>query len=84
MLFEGALSQHTRLPLLDEVFKGFIETNVYKGRHYKLGELLSINRKQHFCFEHLSIPYLATVYLCEGPDINWITIKLCNRSFWGR
>lgn len=63
MLLEDALSQHTRWLLLDEVFKGFIQTNKHQGRHYSVEDLLSIDHKQYFYFEHHSIPYLATVYL---------------------
>lgn len=81
MLLEDALSQYTRLSLLDEVFKGFIQTNKHQGRHYSVEDLLSIDHKQGFFFEHHSIPYLATVDLHRGPDIDWLTIKLCNSSF---
>lgn len=55
VLFEGALSQHTRLPLLDDVLKDFIETNSHQGRHYMLVDLLSINDKWYFQFEYSSL-----------------------------
>lgn len=70
--------------LLDSVFEGFIKTNKHRQRHYTMGDLFSIARspfKHYFRFEHLSIPYLATVFTYKGYDYDWLNIKLCNNGF---
>lgn len=66
------------MTLLDDVFKAFMDTNIHQGRHFSFEDLLSISidmNKRYFKFEHISIPYLATVSLCKGPDIDIINIK---------
>ena len=81
VLFERGLTQHTRMALLDDVFKAFSGTNIHQGMHYSFEDLLSIMDTRYFKFEHLSIPYLATVSFYKGPDMDSIMIKLCNDGF---
>jgi hypothetical protein len=78
--FGGA--QHN-FKLLDEVFHQFLETNMYRGRHWDVLELLAYSAlsKRFFKFEHLAIPYLATLVMRDGHDASWLNIKLCNDSF---
>lgn len=81
LLFEAALSKHHNLNLLDTVFDGFLKTNVFRGQNYQLCDLFSVKSKRYFKFEHMSIPYLATVFTVEGHDTDWLNIKLCNGGF---
>ena len=68
--------------VLDDVFRAFIETN---GR--PIDEVLSVREKGFYVYEHLSIPYLATVFTFHdyGKDERWINVKLnCNGFVWPR
>jgi hypothetical protein len=73
-----------RFELLDDVFKAFRDTNKHQGRHYSLQELVQNAReyKMYFGYEHLSVPYLATVRMQRGRDCNIVDIKLANDGFW--
>jgi len=81
VLCEAALSKHHNLNLLDTVFKAFLMTNVFRGQNYQLRDLFLVKSRRYFKFEHMSIPYLATVFTVEGHDADWLNIKLCNDGF---
>ncbi|GIL87131.1 hypothetical protein Vretifemale_15247 [Volvox reticuliferus] len=71
--------------LLDEVVVAFFTTNAFKQRRYTAQELLtcasSWGRAKHFKFVHASIPYLATIDFWEGPDVDFVVIRLPNNGF---
>ncbi|KXZ42541.1 hypothetical protein GPECTOR_137g648 [Gonium pectorale] len=71
--------------LLDEVVVAFIDTNVFKQRRYTAQELLtcapSWGRPKHFKFVHANVPYLATVDFWEGPDVDFVVVRLPNNGF---
>lgn len=81
-------SRFHRFEILDEVFKDFLETNSRSGRrgqeHLTLGNLLHINHTnpRYFRYEHAGIPYLATVFLHEDTNGDWVNVKLCNNGFF--
>ncbi|PNH06782.1 hypothetical protein TSOC_006804 [Tetrabaena socialis] len=84
MLFEhrgGRQNVH----LLDEVFDAFIASNEFKQRRYTASELItcasSWGRPKHLKFEHAGITYLATVDFWEGPEVDFINIRLPNNGF---
>lgn len=54
---------------------------MFRGQNYQLRDLFSVKTKRYFNFDHLSIPYLATVFTVEGSDTDWLNIKLCNDGF---
>lgn len=73
------------LSVLDDVFDSFVTTTVYRGRRVSWDELrtTSHTHKRYLTYEHLSIPYLATVFLHDTSRADWINIKLnCNGFMW--
>ncbi|GLI66397.1 hypothetical protein VaNZ11_010189 [Volvox africanus] len=68
-------------PLLDGVFRGFCETNIFQGTHFSIDMVLQVFEKLFFRFEHASIPYLATVYRYRGPESDTVVLKLPNNGF---
>lgn len=74
-----------RFEILDDVFHAFLETNMRQGAHMTLEQILTTTLTQgrrFLRYEHASIPYLATLYLYQGPDADWVCVKLCNNGFW--
>ncbi len=74
---------HKDAQLLNSVFKSFMETNQFRGKHYELKDIVPSSRsgKRHFRFEHLNIPYLATVDIWQAPDRDYVVIGLPNNGF---
>jgi hypothetical protein len=76
------IARFHRFELLDAVFQQFLETNIRRGRHYSLDDLLTVgSQKTHFSYTHDGIPYKATVFMYEGPDRDCLNIKLNNDGF---
>jgi hypothetical protein len=80
-LFSEGLLRHDAI-LLDSVFGAFAESNSFRGTHYELKDIVaSTSGKRHFRFEHLSIPYLATIDIWQAPDREYIVIRLPNDGY---
>lgn len=73
--------QRHRFQLLYSVLQSFISTNTYRGRTFTFDQILRINSKIFFRFEHHDLPYIATVSSINGYDSDWINIKLNNNGF---
>jgi len=84
--------QLQRFEVLDSVFRDFLATNMNRKKRYSLKEIINWefganNRfggsvyENFFSFEHLSIPYLATIVLFSDQHDTWINIKLINNGF---
>ncbi|KAJ3056136.1 hypothetical protein HK097_007968 [Rhizophlyctis rosea] len=76
------IARFHRFELLEAVFQQFLETNIRRGRHYGLDDLLTLGtQKTHFSYTHDGIPYKATVFMYEGPHRDCLNIKLKNDRF---
>lgn len=69
--------------LLDSVFSEFSATNQYRNKHYSFADMLGMKTRhpRYLKFMHSSVPYLATVFLVDDTDCDWLNIKLCNNGF---
>jgi hypothetical protein len=84
VMVQSELAKSSDVELLDSVFKAFLMTNKHRHEHYTMEDLIRTSDtsfKRYFWFEHLSIPYLATVFTYQGHDYDWLNIKLCNDGF---
>jgi hypothetical protein len=65
---------------LDRVVQAFLDTSVFRGKHYTLTEVLALDShtKQYFMYEHQSLPYKATIRTIEDYDAAWLCIKSVN------
>jgi hypothetical protein len=66
---------------LDGVIGAFFNTNIWRGKNFTLDDLLKVSSKRYFRYEHLSIPYRATVTRIEDCDATWQCLKLANNGF---
>ncbi|KAG2431487.1 hypothetical protein HXX76_009501 [Chlamydomonas incerta] len=67
---------------LDSVFEAFQQTNMFRGQHFKLVDICSsASVKRYFRFEHLGIPYLATVETWQAPEREYIVLRLPNYGY---
>ena len=72
-----------RFEILDDVFAAFLESNSRGYDMKKISELGmdDVPRKTYLRYEHLSIPYRATMFfICGSKDV-WLNLKLCNNGF---
>ena len=70
-----------QLQLFDNVLASFLETNVWRKRHYDFDDLLSIeNGKYFFRFTH-EFFYTAEVSITQAFDKDCLNIKLSNDRF---
>jgi hypothetical protein len=78
---EDRLARLELFETLDGVLQAFLDTNVWQGKYFSFADLLEISSKRHLRYEHLSIPYRATVTIIEDYDATWLCIKLANNGF---
>ena len=87
---QHAIQRLHHFEILDSVFKEFVETNTCGEKHYTLKQLVdreffnSRSHKYYFSFQHLSIPYLATLFQVDSRYGQWLNIKLINNGFFYR
>lgn len=75
-----------RLRDLDNIFRCFVNTNIVRGTHLSMDQIIAETtavggRKLHFSYEHMNVKYMATTYVYTGPDADWIDIKLANNGY---
>jgi hypothetical protein len=72
-----------KFQLLEEVFTQFLQTNEYRQQHFTIDALLKLDNthKKFLKYEHGSVPYLATVFVFDGPHKPWLNIKLHSDGF---
>jgi hypothetical protein len=78
---EDRLARLELFETLDGVIGAFLNTNTWQGRNFTLNDLLKVSSKRYFRYEHLSIPYRATVTRIEDYDATWLCLKLANNGF---
>lgn len=66
---------------LDGVIGAFFNTNTWRRRHFTLDDVLKVSSKRYLRYEHLSIPYRASVTRIDDFDATWQCLKLANNGF---
>lgn len=71
-----------KFKLLDEVFNEFIDTNYHKKKHFEFNDILKYDQKTiNPRFTHANIEYVATLFVHDDADKDWLNIKLVNDGF---
>ncbi len=83
VIFQDDRNLTSKVSLLDSVVSGFFDSNMHRGKRYSLDDLLthSTYYPRYFGYQHLSIPYLGTVFTVAGKDYDWVNLELANNGF---
>ena len=67
-----------KLATIDEVFGNFLSTNIYRGHHQSLGDIMQITRDRHLKYAHRSDAFIADLDVIDAHDTKVIEVRLSN------
>jgi hypothetical protein len=70
------------LGLLDDMFESFVETNIFRGRHFDLTDILAERKKRGLRFEHLGLNYRCGLAFKDCyADMDQLDLKFCHEEY---